>query len=842
VVAASAARAETTRPQAAPVAPASLQERPAGDPLALAQQALSRGRLEEVERLLDGAASDARSALLLGKVAERRGRLDRAESLYRSSASADRLGDAALDLGLLLVARGRREEGRSVLQAFVDRAASFDSPAGLARAARAARALGEHRLANGLYREAAAAAPDSPHINTAWGDLLLEKHNLPEAARSYQLALKADPDFAPAHLGMARALQEENPPAARAAAARALQSNPALWEAALLDAAILFDSGEREQATAIVDRVLVQNPASLEAHALRAAIAWVEDRLPDYERAVADALAINPGWGEAYRIVAEHAAGKYRFDDAAALARKATALDASNAQAWADLGKHLLRVGDEVEGRAALERAFEQDPYNEVTFNLLGMLDKLKDFEVVEAGPLVIKLHPDEAPMMRDAVARLATDALRALSARYAFTPRGPILVEMFPEHDDFAVRNVGLPGMIGALGACFGRVVTLDSPKARRPPGSFNWAATLWHELAHVVTLQMSGQRVPRWLTEGISVFEERRARPSWGREAELQFVQALADGTTFPLASLNTGFSDPRRITLAYHQASLVAEHVVERFGDDALGRLLRAYGEGLDDEAALRKAAGIGVADLQQSFDAFVEKRFGSQKRALETVDGLEEAVAGGDPDALDSLARQHPGSFRVQMALGQVRLQRKELDAAAAAFARAAALLPAATGEDGPRALLAKVAQARGDDERYRATLADAVAEHYTALELARSLLKAAESAGDRERVRLAAERVVEVEPSDASAHAALGRLALADGEADAAMRAFRLALLAGPADLVAAHTDLAEALLATGARADAKQEAVVALEMAPRYERAQEVLLAVVDGEARDRPR
>ena len=39
---------------------------------------------------------------------------------------------------------------------------------------------------------------------------------------------------------------------------------------------------------------------------------------------------------------------------------------------------------------------------------------------------------------------------------------------------------------MIGALGACFGRVVTMDSPKAR-PPGEFQWEATLWHELAHV-------------------------------------------------------------------------------------------------------------------------------------------------------------------------------------------------------------------------------------------------------------------------------------------------------------------------------------------------------------------
>src|SRR5690606_41359844 len=107
--------------------------------------------------------------------------------------------------------------------------------------------------------------------------------------------------------------------------------------------------------------------------------------------------------------------------------------------------------------------------------------------------------------------------ALKTLSAKYQFTPKGPILIEIFPHHDDFAVRNLGLPGMIGALGACFGRVVTMDSPKAR-PPGEFSWMATLWHEIAHVVTLQMSNQRVPRRLTERISVYEEAQARPESG------------------------------------------------------------------------------------------------------------------------------------------------------------------------------------------------------------------------------------------------------------------------------------------------------------------------------------
>src|SRR5213078_4460660 len=103
--------------------------------------------------------------------------------------------------------------------------------------------------------------------------------------------------------------------------------------------------------------------------------------------------------------------------------------------------------------------------------------------------------------------------------------------------------------GMIGALGVCFGQVVVFDSPKAR-PPGEFSWQETLWHELTHVITLQMSNNRVPRWLTEGISVWEEAQARPDWGRETAVPFAQALEQGKPLKLRNLNEGFQDPELI----------------------------------------------------------------------------------------------------------------------------------------------------------------------------------------------------------------------------------------------------------------------------------------------------
>ena len=170
-------------------------------------------------------------------------------------------------------------------------------------------------------------------------------------------------------------------------------------------------------------------------------------------------------------------------------------------------------------------------------------MDKVDKFVTIRDGDVVMRLDKDEAPVLREYAMPLAHQALTTLAQRYEFTPRGPILVEIFPKHDDFAVRTLGLPGMTYALGVCFGRVVTMDSPKAR-PPGEFQWEATLWHELAHVITLQLSKGRVPRWLTEGLSVYEERKVSKTWYRENERDVIDAIASDDVLTLKDINNAF----------------------------------------------------------------------------------------------------------------------------------------------------------------------------------------------------------------------------------------------------------------------------------------------------------
>jgi tetratricopeptide (TPR) repeat protein len=798
-------------------------------PAAIAARAFNAGQFDQVDAALQS-ATDERSVVLRAKAAIARGRYPDAEKLLTGVIASSPVRDAALELGQLHLYLGRRDEGTRLLQAVLTRSPQ-NSPADLLRLGLAARALARFQDANAFLRSAAGQAPGDPATNTAWGEVFLETYNNADAVKSFQAALKADESYVPARVGLARALVDQNPPAAKSAVEAALKVNPNYIPAHLLFAELAIDDQQRDEARASIRRALEVNPNSLEARSLDAAIALLEGRMADFEAGVAGVLKINPRYGDVYRRAGEQLARNYRFDEAVPLTRRAIELDPANTRAYADLGSHLLRTGDEPGARRSLETAFKADPYDVLVFNQLAMLDTVDKFVTIRDGDLIVRLHPDEAAVMREQVVPWARQALDTLSKQYQFKPTGPILVEMFPKHDDFAVRTIGLPGFLYALGACFGRVVTIDSPRAR-PPGTFSWADTLWHEMAHVISLQMSNNRVPRWISEGISQFEERRARPEWGRESELPFVQALDAGKLLKLADIAEGLTDPQMASIIYQHASLVVEHLIDTYGEPALWRMLRAYGKGLETDAAFKEGFNATLDDVQVSFDAAMKKKYAAMSAALKRPEFPDEPTV----DQLKQLATDNPGSFAVQMRLGQALFEGGNAAEAIAALERASKLLPEANGDANPNAMIAQIATKQGDTARAIRALEAVVKVDSADVESARTLAQLLAKQGDQARTAAAYAIVAELDPFDVQAQTAVGRQAMQQKDAPRAIRAFRSALAAGPPDRAAAYVELAEAHFLAGQLADAKRETLAALEIAPAFERAQDLLLKIISAQ------
>src|SRR5688500_17065540 len=248
----------------------------------------------------------------------------------------------------------------------------------------------------------------------------------------------------------------------------------------------------------------------------------------------------------------------------------------------------------------------------------------MREFREAKRAGLLVKPAAQESDVLSPYAADLLEEAAAKLTSKYKFTPKGPIIVEIFPNHEDFAVRTLGIPGL-GALGVCFGVVIVQDSPSAREA-GEFNWGSTLWHEYTHVITLQMTDYRIPRWFSEGLSVYEERRARPGWGDDWNPSALRALADGRWFKIADLDAGFMRPRRaddVPLAYIQASQVVEFIADRYGFEAVLKMLALYRDKARTPDVLRGALKLGEDEFDRAFMEYAQ----SKARPLQEALGAE-----------------------------------------------------------------------------------------------------------------------------------------------------------------------------------------------------------------------
>ena len=308
-----------------------------------------------------------------------------------------------------------------------------------------------------------------------------------------------------------------------------------------------------------------------------------------------------------------------------------------------------------------------------------------------------------------------------------------------------------------------------------------------------------------------------------------DVDFAVMLNRDETLDLVNLEAAFRDPRTISLAYFQASLLVEHMVATYGDAGLHRLLRAYGEGLDSDEALRSALDTGFAELQTGFNDTVEARFGTLRRALDV--GNEDVLA-LPLEAVRAAADRNPGNYQYHMRLGTMLREADRLDEALEAFERAAELVPKARGANNANAQIAQIAIEREDHARAIEALERLLEAEFDNVAAARTLvsLLREQEIIDPGRLLPVYTRIVAVDPFDADARAELGRLSLARGDAAMAIREFRAVLALEPVDRAAAHADLAESYMLDGRRAEARKETLAALEIAPGYERAQDLLL------------
>jgi tetratricopeptide (TPR) repeat protein len=807
------------------------------------------GRYEEAERLgraYVATAGGAESWATLGEVLAARGRLAAAESAFvRGSGSAPDSLRARLGAAVLRWRRGERASALGAFDAFIDlynERRSRLTAEELTAIAEACRYLGDRdpqlfKDALRAFDEAIAADPSDPEPRVLLADLFLSKYNAEDAEGTIREALRLAPDDPRALLVAARRAHFDGSGEAMTLVRRALDVNPSLVEARVFLGTLLLDSEDRAAAVAEAERALAVNPSSVEALALLASARLVAGDERGFAEAERRARAIDPRPASLY-VTAAELAGRHRlYERAVTLARAGVEVDSTSWRAQAAYGLALMRLGRPAEARRALETSFAGDPYDVWVKNTLDLLDTYKEYEEVDTRRFRLMLDRKESALLAPYLGALLEEGYDRLAERYGYRPPTPIRLELFRSHGDFSVRTVGLAGL-GALGVSFGGVLAMDSPAAR-PPGAFNWGSTAWHELAHAFTLGMTSYRVPRWLSEGISVYEERRARPGWGAGPSLEFLAAYKAGALAPVSRLNDGFVRPRwpqQVVLSYYQASLVCELIERDFGAGALVAMLRGYRDGLSTDEVFRRVLKVEPAELDRRFDAYVRQRFAAPLASIRVAG--RGATDSGPPPIEPPRAGPPPADdFIAQLAQGRALAEGGRGADAVPFLERAKALFPEYAAPDSPRRYLARIHEARGDLRAAEGELAALTARSEHAHEALLALARVRETLGDRAGAAAALERALWVTPYDPALHERLATLYEATGDAARAVRERRAVVALGPVDRAEALYRLALAHERAGERDAARRTVLQALEEAPNFERAQDLLLRLTGGGA-----
>ncbi|HEX9103861.1 MAG TPA: hypothetical protein VF997_16735, partial [Polyangia bacterium] len=487
-------------------------------------------------------------------------------------------------------------------------------------------------------------------------------------------------------------LEQNDPPGAEREVQAALAADPKSVDA--LDARAERQVGDEAWSDALVtaQRALAINPEDVAARTVVAAVAFLRDDKRAYEAERDRVLKTNPRAWELFHGVAEICVKEHRYVEANALEEEALKVEPKSWVALAAIGSNWLRLGDDKKGLEALREAWKRDPYNVRTYNLLQLFEDVipKDYVLVDGTPFRFRVTRREEPVLLHYVRPLVEREYAELVKRYGFTPEGPLTIELYANPEHYAVRTVGLPGL-EALGVTFGKVVTGMSPVG----GRFNWGLMLWHEVAHIFSIQLSRARVPRWFTEGLSEYETARLDPTWVRRTHAELYHAIAAGQLLSVGELNLGFTRARDVShmvVTYHQAAEEVIFLVRRFGFDVVPRALRLFGAGKETAEVIPAITGMSVkaydaafvADLRARLQPY-ENNFYVKASDFSDVEALRDRLAAHPDDAratglmamallkaqqgdeaqkLIAKAAAHPTAPEVLLAAGQIFLARKE----------------------------------------------------------------------------------------------------------------------------------------------------------------------------------
>ncbi len=384
-------------------------------------------------------------------------------------------------------------------------------------------------------------------------------------------------------------------------------------------------------------------------------------------------------------------------------------------------------------------------------------------------------------------------EAIRAaLKADLGHAPPGKVIVEVYETAEALSKAST-LPieaiKTTGTVAICKFNKLMITSPKALLQ--GYDWRDTLAHEYVHLVVSQMSQNRVPIWVHEGLAKFFETRWNGAAGRglspaSAAFLFQEQKRD-RLIPFEKMHPSLAllpSQDEAALAYAEAFSAIEFLHARGGNALLARLIEAFGEGKGERRAIQQATGLAFQQFLRDWKRHLGKRpapqealpLAAERRRFADGDPAEgQAVENSGAPPLPEEKKLRIGDFfdiqdeeaRRRAHLGELLRARGRDKAAIDEFAQAQALV----GDRSPMLSLrfAQALRATGDDQRAEALLKANLALFPGQVRANLSLGELYFEGGRLDEARAALLAVVGIDPFDPKPHALLAEIYRAQGQ-------------------------------------------------------------------------
>jgi tetratricopeptide (TPR) repeat protein len=679
-----------------------------------------------------------------------------------------------------------------------------------------------------FYNRAIQADPNCREAYLAAGALAIAKQDYDLAAQQYRKALERFGDEPDAHYGLAQAFYQSDREAMMRSIDAALVINPKHAPSLILLAEHLIDCEDYQGATKTLQKVIDVNPWHPQAWAYRSMLALMANDPNAAKEHRSKALKFWTTNPEVDYLIGRKLSQRYWFLEGSSHQYQSLAFDPTYLPAKAQLSEDMLRLGQEQRGWELAEEVHRQDPYNVNAYNLVSLKDNMAKLRTIKADGLVVRMDPVEADVYGDRIVRLLQQASDELCRKYSFKLDAPVTVELFANQQDFAVRTFGMPGGDGYLGVCFGHVITANSPKIERPA---NWEATLWHEFVHVITLNLTKNKMPRWFSEGISVYEEWKHSPTWGQQMTPQYRTMILGEDLTPVGQLSSAFMSPKTPThlqFAYYESALVIEFLVDKYGMSSLKAILADLGNGREiNDAISQRAAPIGK--FEEQFTTYARKRAEALAPGVDWEEPAKDTVNPADPQAISQWLDKHPNSYWALNLQAESFIAEQRWQEAKAPLEKLISLYPQNAGDGNPYVLLAGVHRRLDETDQECLVLSKLAAIATDVPDVYRRLTEIETERKDWKQVLENSNRFLSVYPMLPAIYNRMGRAAEELGQDEPAIDSYRRLLLLDPADPVDVNYRLA-LLLQNRDPAAAKRHVLKALSDAPRFRQAHQLLL------------